>query len=254
MPILEDQLDVIKQSLSKKERFHRVERQEQVRMYLLCLSPNAWSLLNKSADIHTFNRCSTSTFNVPFYVETFQQKFARNTVMTHKWHTQYGCKWKVRLVCNVVCLWPIECKKHTGRTHWYISSTVVPVTRIAQKKTVEAHRLSVGKKKCSRRKSEIFSFAKPWILVKGVLSISHNPGSNMLKRGERERGRFKYMYIILWNSVNTYPKENEKEYVLNKVRSIRGEIYPKCDVRRWESKRYNRVYVLTRVRTNRVSL
>ena len=134
MPILEDQLDVIKQSLSKKERFHRVERQEQVRMYLLCLSPNAWSLLNKSADIHTFNRCSTSTFNVPFYVETFQQKFARNTVMTHKWHTQYGCKWKVRLVCNVVCLWPIECKKHTGRTHWYISSTVVPVTRIAQKR------------------------------------------------------------------------------------------------------------------------
>ena len=31
-------------------------------------------------------------------------------------------------------------------------------------------------------------------------------------------------------------------------------IYRKCDVRHWESERYNRVYVLTRVRTNRVSL
>ena len=50
------------------------------------------------------------------------------------------------------------------------------------------------------------------------------------------------------------PKGKEKEYVLNKVRSIHSAIYPKCDVRHWESERYNRVYVLTRVRTNWVSL
>ena len=34
----------------------------------------------------------------------------------------------------------------------------------------------------------------------------------------------------------------------------RSTFYPECDVRLWESERYNRVYVLTRVRTNRVSL
>ena len=59
---------------------------------------------------------------------------------------------------------------------------------------------------------------------------------------------------VQWNSVITYPKGNEKEYVLNKVRSIHRAIYPKCDVRHWKSERYTWVYVLTRVRTNRVSL
>ena len=38
------------------------------------------------------------------------------------------------------------------------------------------------------------------------------------------------------------PKENEEEYVLNKVRSILSAIYRKCDVRHWESEL---VYVLT---------
>ena len=50
---------------------------------------------------------------------------------------------------------------------------------------------------------------------------------------------------LQWNSVITYPKGNEKEYVLNKVRSIQSTIYRKCDVRHRKSERYNRVYVLT---------
>ena len=49
------------------------------------------------------------------------------------------------------------------------------------------------------------------------------------------------LLYLQWNSVITYPKGNEKEYVLNKVRSIQSAIYPKCDVRHWESERYNRV-------------
>ena len=41
---------------------------------------------------------------------------------------------------------------------------------------------------------------------------------------------------------------------MKRVRTKQSTFCPKCDVRHWESERNNRVYVLTHVCTNRVSL